>query len=255
MLRKWQQNFAFDARLLDEAGDGKDGSGGTGGQKDGGANGGGDGTGDQNSGGECQGEGDKKTGKKFEELDPEAQKIIKDLRKENAGLRNRSKLSEDTAAKLKKSLIEAGVIEADDEDPTEKVKGLSMQLAGTEQRAAILEAALDHSVPKASVEFFEFLVQKKMSSLQEGEELTDDDLAALAIEAKKQTGVAPEKSGLGNKGGSGTPPPQDKGGAGGNDLTAQKFAKMSMAEKSALYAKDPDAYKRLFTEAKTARLL
>jgi hypothetical protein len=169
------------------------------------------------------------------------------LRKENGDHRIKNKALVESHGKLKKALVETGIIKDDDEAPEEKLKTVSAQLNGSTVKNAVLEAAIEHGVGKENLKFFEFLVSDKLASLEDDQELTEDDLESLAVQARgRQSG----NSGTTSVGGKEKPDPQ-----GSSEVNLDQFVGMSIAEKDQLFKKNPDLYNRLFSEAKAKNLL
>jgi hypothetical protein len=224
-----------------------------------GAEGGGTGTGDQGTK-KAGDEGDKGAGQSEDDgkggesedskLDPKVQKMLKDLRDENAKHRTKNKELGAQSAKLKQALVEAGIIQDDEEAPEEKVKALSQENNSLAVKSALLEAAVEHGVPKDSLKYFSFLVSDRMSQLQDGEEVTEEEIASLASEAKarsaSKSGV--QNSSVGNSG-KGTPNPGGKG-----DVTVDQFVRMNMGEKSKIFTENPALYDKLMSEARSKKL-
>lgn len=175
-----------------------------------------------------------------------AQKLIKDLRKESADNRKKAKAAIEGNAKLKKSLVEAGFIEDDSEEPAEKVKKLSSQVGESQFNSAILESAIEHGVAKEDLKFFRFLVNEAVGELDEGSELGEEKIAELA-KAAKRSDKKPNKTSVDGKGG-GKPGASD-------ELTLDQFVSMNMGEKAALYTKSPDLYNAFMKQAKEKNLL
>jgi glucan-binding YG repeat protein len=188
-------------------------------------------------------------------LDAKTQAHIAKLRKEAASHRTKGK---DLASKLKasedqkKAILKAAGIE-EEPNPEEKIKSLS---AGNEQlasRAAVLEAAVEHGIPKAKLKYFQFLIQEAVGELAEGDELPEEKLAEIVKECKgggktANTNVEDDD----NKGDGKKPPPKpDTGGS----VNLTKFCSMSITEKSDLYQKKPDLYNALVAEAKAKKKL
>lgn len=184
-------------------------------------------------------------------LDPVAQKVIKDLRSENATARTKNRELGESHSKLKKALVEAGIIEDDSQEPEEKIKTLSAATDQLSVRNAILEAAVEHGIGRDGLDYFTFLVEKRASQLEDGEELSEADVEALAKEARGKTGGSTGTTSVGAGGKNGSAPPPGESGA----VTLESFLKMSITEKSALYNKDKPSYDRLFAEAKATKRL
>lgn len=210
--------------------------------------------GDEGEKGAGESEGEEGEGDQLDvdKLPDSAKKLIKTLRDENAKHRTKNKELGDKTGKLKQALVEAGIIENDEEAPEEKIKNLSEQNQGLVLKSVLLEAAVEHSVPKGSLKYFQFLINEKLEGLQDGEEVTDEDIAALAEEAKGF-------SGSGKSGGNSSVDGKGKGSApapGGNGaVTVDQFVLMNIAEKSVLFQKSPDVYNKLMSQARAKRLL
>jgi len=178
--------------------------------------------------------------------------LVKSLRDENAKHRNKNKdlegrftALEATQKKLKQAL---GVGE-EETDPAELAKSLSTEKQALEVELGIAHLALEHGVPKDGMNYFRFLLSSKLEGLEEGAELTEDDVQAIVTEVTK---VGGKKAGGGSTGiDASSRPNADATSA----VTAEAFAKMNLGEKSALYQKNPEQYNKLFNEAREKRLL
>lgn len=185
--------------------------------------------------------------------DPEKVKAeIKKLRAEAAKHRNKAKAVSEQLASVNgkmSGLKKALGVEDENEDPEAKLKAQQAKSDALEVELSVVHLARDHEVPKESEQYFRFLLGQKLESLEEGEELSDEQVEELAAEAKKVSGKpANNSTGLGG----GKKPPADNGkGA----LTVEQFVKLNTGEKSAIYAKNPSEYSRLFSEAREKRLL
>lgn len=192
-----------------------------------------------------EGEGDSQFD--IEKLDPRAKKLISDLRRENGDHRVKNKALTESHSKLKKSLVEAGIIEDDEEKPEEKLKQVTSGLQGATLKNAILEAAIENGVGKEGYKYFQYLVQDKLSSLEDDAELTEDDLAELALEARGRAGGASGTTSVGDS--KDKPNPKGSG-----EVTLDQFTNMNITEKTVLFKSNPDLYNRLFAEAKSKKL-
>lgn len=181
-----------------------------------------------------------------EKLPDNVKSLIKSLRDENAKHRTKNKDLSDGQGKLKKALVDAGIIEDDEAAPEEKIKGLSMELQGSQMRTALLEAAVEHDVPKGQLKYFQFLIAERLEMLEDDGELTQEDIAAIAVEARKVAGGSSQGSGASSSAGTKGAPP-----AGGDGrVTQEQFDSMGILEKSELYVKQPDLYKQFFAASK-----
>lgn len=214
---------------------------------------GGSGSGDQNSGSGDQnkgGSGDGTGGNQTMTLE-EAQKVIKDLRAEAAKYRTEKNNLSTRLEKLEKGIKAfAGGDEDDQEDTETKFGKLQGEFEALSVRNAMYELAFEHGIAKDDFEYFEFLMSKKLNSLEEGAEMTEEDLGEILGGLKtKSGGKAPANT---STGGSGNKPnPEQKGG----EVTLEQFVKMGMMEKSKLFQTKPELYNSLLMQAKGKNLI
>lgn len=181
---------------------------------------------------------------------------IKKLRKEAADNRTKKK---DLASQLKdseekrKAILKAAGIEDESEKPEEKLKTAVSANEGLAFENAVMQHALKNGVGSDQLKYFQFLVADRISTLEEGEELSEDEIAELAKQARKAGGKGPANTGVGNGGKGGTTPPP--AGNGGGEVTLGKFVRMNMGEKEKFYRENPDAYKSLMKEARQKNML
>lgn len=185
-------------------------------------------------------------------LDPKTKAYIAKLRKENAKHRTKAKNARNSNAELLKKFKEV-LGESDEEDPEVLAKNLKSENEGLALRSIVLEQAVEYGVGKDAREFFEFFVGKKFASLEEGEELSDEDFAEAAKLAKK----AARNIG-GGDGGGGSRTSVDDTNAGGNPnktkgVTLEQFKNMTVTEKSDLFIKNRTLYDELFAQANPKR--
>lgn len=170
---------------------------------------------------------------------------IKKLRAENAKHRTKNKSLEEqlgsmngTLGKLKEHLG----IKDDEEDPQTVIQNLKKEKEMLEVEIGLGSLAREHGIARDQEAYFRFLMSQKFEQLEEGAELTDEDIESIVQEVQKVSGAQKRQStGVGS--GAANP-------AGNNDgLTLEQFVKMGVGEKSQLYTKNPDLYSRLFSEA------
>jgi hypothetical protein len=187
-------------------------------------------------------------------LPPKAQKYIKGLRKENAKYRtsrNKHKQDyEDLAARLK------GIADGDENalTPEEAAEVLSQENGSLAFSNQVLRVAVANGISgEDELEYFEFLIGKEVSKLDEGEELDEDAIGELVAKVRKKhgggsasTSFSADKSKQNGK-----KKPE------GNDgkITLDDFVNMTMVQKSELYRKDKDTYEKLVAQAKQKRRL
>lgn len=206
------------------------------------------------SGGSGNPNPDSKDGNEDESIfsDPtKAKELAKSLRAESAKYRTKSKdleskLSsmEATLGKLKKALN----LEEEEENPEEKVQQLSEQAIVLQTELAIRDLAAEHEIPNQQLKYFKFLMSERFAALGDGEELSEEALNEVIAEVKKgSAGKGINGTGLHNND---KPNPDASSG-----VSVERFVKMSPAEKSLIYQKDPTTYNKLFSEAREKRLI
>lgn len=193
-----------------------------------------------------------------DELDEKTKAYLAKLRKENAGHRTKNK---ELISKLsmsetqKKKILEAAGIEVDTETPEEKLKALSGETQQLAFRSAILESAVEHGIGKDSLKFFEFLIADAVEALEEGEELSDEAMAAIITQVKKAGGGKTANTSVGNGDGKGGKNPPNPNPGADDKVTLEKFIRMSITEKSKLYETNLDLYTELTAQARAQRKL
>lgn len=172
-----------------------------------------------------------------------AQKELKDLRGEAAKYRTQNKTLSERLGKLETGLKGIfGEDEGDDEDPSEKVKVLSQVTQNLEVKNAMLQIALENGIGTDDYEFFEFKMGKALEALEEGQEMTEEELSEIisGIRTKGGKGVASSSTKDGTK-----PPPAKDG-----EVTQEEFNRMTITQKSKLYQTNPALYEKLIKTAK-----
>lgn len=176
---------------------------------------------------------------------------VKNLRKENKGYRQKAQALEEKVDRFESALKTALGVEGDDDvAPEDKIKNLTQMNEAKELRLAILESAIEHGVHgQEGVEYFEFLVNKRLSGLEEGQNLEDEDFAEI-VEKVKQVhggGGSPSKNTTFSE--SQTPNPGKPG-----EVTLEQFMKMTNMEKGEIFRTDEAHYNRLMQEARSKKL-
>ena len=197
--------------------------------------------------------------------DEATRSYIANLRKENAKYRTKAKNLEDRVGALDQRFSDFqsamskafGGEDGTELTPEQHIEVLGGQLEDAGLQNQIMLSAIENGVGKDSFEYYQFLLQKRLGEMEEGEELGAEDLAEIAQEARTKTvgagagNTSVGGQGAGGNGAGGNPPkPGDQG-----QITADQFAHMSIAEKSQVYQKSPDLYAQLMNEAKTKHLL
>lgn len=188
----------------------------------------------------------------------DAQKAIKALREENAKHRTTNKELMDRFGKLESGL--KGLFgDNDPGDPNkpieDKITALEAKIQeeaaireAREAEAALTQLAYDHKIPNDERDYFEFLIEKELGSLKEGEQLSQEAIEEIAKKVRVKS--APSATSV-TDGEGGPKIPSNKDG----EVTIDEFKDMSMGQKSALYSKDPALYNRLMNQAKQLGVL
>lgn len=182
----------------------------------------------------------------------EQKAYIDGLRKENAKYRTRAKERDSEVQGLNERLgrFETGLKklfgdEESDMTPEEQVEILQAHNEQLAVQSALKEAAFEYGIGRDDYEYFEFMVAKRLGELEEGEELTEDDLDDIANMARQRSG-APGTTSV--EGGDPPPPDQQAGG-----VTLEEFMEMGIGQKSVLYQKDRKLYETLSMQERAAK--
>jgi len=185
------------------------------------------------------------------QLSPKQKAYVERLRKENAKTRIKAKDLEtkysglsDRFGKLEGGLKKLFGEDVDDLPPEKKIENLSQHNEALALSNAMKEAALEYGVGKADYEYFEFLVAKTMQELGEDEELGEEDLAAIAKQARAKSTAKSTSVDSG-----GAPDPDEDDGS----LSLDEFQNMGIVARSALYQKDKATYEKMMLAEKGAK--
>lgn len=177
---------------------------------------------------------------KIDELPESAQKYIKSLRAENAKRRKDFNNMSTKMEKFEKGFKTMFGDEDDDEDPEKKLDKLTGDYHSTVSENAVLRLALENGISGAeNVEYFEFLMNKSLGSLDEGEELTEEMVAEVIEKCSSKIG-GKGKANTSTKG-DGKKKPQGNE----DEVSQEEFDQMGMVARSALYQKNESLYNKL----------
>jgi len=182
-------------------------------------------------------------------LDAKTQNYLKKMRAENAKHRTRANKVETELEGVKAKLKGLAGGEEDDTPPEKKIEELASSVNSLSMENAILSIAVQNNIGADSLDYFKFLVGKRAGELEEGEELTDEDLKPIIAEVKSKLGKSTQTST------SVTPNQNNTNPDGGGEITLEQFAKMGIMDKSTLYRKNPKLYESLMAQAKEKKLL
>ena len=183
----------------------------------------------------------------------EQKAYIKGLRDENAKYRTRSKERDSQVETLTDRLgkFETGLKtlfggEDDKLTPEQRIEALQEHNQTLEVQSAMRDAAFEYGIGKESFEYFEFLVSKKLDALEEGEELSEEELDEIAKSAKSKSASFNTSVGTGTEG---NPPPAITPGG----VTLEQFSVMGIGDRSVLYQKNKALYESLSAQERTSK--
>lgn len=182
-------------------------------------------------------------------LDERTKNYLKRMRAENAKHRTRANKLETEFESVKarlKGLV--GGEDGDDETPEQKIEGLASSVNSLSMENAILSIAVQNNIGADSLEYFQFLVSKRTNELQEGEELTDEDLKPILDEVNSKRKSTQSSTSV-------SPDQTKTNPTAGSEITLEQFSKMGMLDKSALFRKSPQLYESLMVQARTKKLI
>lgn len=200
----------------------------------------------QNPGGEGQKKAEGKGGIKTLE---EALAEIENLRKENGNHRTKNKSLEDKMKSYDQqfsSLKKAIGIEDETESPEEKVKVLSQSHEALEVELGLVSAARAFNIPMEHDSYFRFLLKEKIDALEEGEELSEEEIEAVAAQVMSYTGSKKKTStGVDDSKGGKKDPEEDA-----EEVTQEQFNKMGLMQRNKLFTENKDLYVKLLAGSK-----
>lgn len=180
-------------------------------------------------------------GPDFDSLDDKTKKYIKKLRDENKSRRTETNNLTTKMEKFEKGFKAMFGDEEDDKDPEQVLNTLKGQFESSVSENAILRLAVENGISGVeNLEYFEFLMAKKLNSLEEGEEMTEEDLDDILSKCSKGAGGKANTSTKDAGKGGGKDP-----GKSGDEVTQEEFNKMTITQKSNLYNKNPALYEKL----------
>jgi hypothetical protein len=188
----------------------------------------------------------------FNSLDPSVQSYIKELRAENAKTRternNLNTRMENFEKGFKAMFGEEG--EGQEFSPEEQIHALNSNYQDLAFSNAVMGIAYQNQVPHDKLEYFEFLMNREADMLEEGQEMTEEQLAGIIQKVKGEGFNASDANSSVSDNGAGNPEANNSGA-----VTLETFARMSMVERSELYRKNPNLYNSLYNQAREKRLL
>jgi hypothetical protein len=175
-----------------------------------------------------------------------AQKELKDLRGEAGKYRTQNKTLSERLAKIEGGLKGIFGEEDDDQaDPGEKLQRVSQVNQTLEVRNAMLQLALENGIGMDNYEFFEFKMGKALEALEEGQEMSEEQLAEIISGVKVQS-----VSSKGPANSTTTKDDQKKPADGSKKISQEEFNKMGIMARSKLFQENKELYNELMSNAK-----
>jgi hypothetical protein len=214
--------------------------------------GGGGASGDGGTGGQSQQTNQSNSGGKsgsgsIDELPEWAKNEIKSLRGESAKHRTTNNELKSKLDGFEQILKKAGLVNDEIVDPEKALSSVTAQAEALAINNALMEIALDNGLPKEQFKYFSFLMNEKLAELEEGQEMTEEDLAEILEQVGTGHTTQKANSSFAGQG--------KERKTGGDEVTLEAFSKMTIMQKSALYQKDQATYNRLMGEARGKGLL
>jgi hypothetical protein len=187
----------------------------------------------------------------IDSLPAEAQDIIKNLRAENAKYRTEKNNVTTRLENIENGFKQmfGGEGEGQELTPEQQIEQLQGSYEQMSFQNALLGLAYENSIPMDNYEYFNFLMDKEVNGLEEGQELSEESLLEVIQKAKgfnqSMDNANTSVDGQGNEN-----PNQNSG-----SITLEQFTKMNISEKSELYRKSPAVYNQYMKQAKENRLL
>ncbi len=186
-------------------------------------------------------------------LPQSAQDLIKSLRGESADHRTKNNNLNTRLEKMETGLKAMFGDDGNGQDltPEQQISQLQSSVENSSYENAVQGMAYEAGIPHGNYEYFQFLMQKEVGGLEEGQELSEETLAEIVGKAKgfSDSNIDDSNSTVLEKE-KGNQNPDQKG-----EISLEAFVKMSVTQKSELYTKSPEVYNSLFKQAKEKRLL
>lgn len=185
-------------------------------------------------------------------LPQEAQDLIKSLREENASHRTKNNNLSTRLESIEKGFktMFGGESEGQELTPEQQIEQLQGGYENLSYENAVMGLAYENGIPMENYEYFNFLMGKAVNGLEEGQELSEEDLLQV-IQKSKGFNATMDDSNTSVDGNNGNNDPNQQSG----EITLSSFTNMSVVEKSELYRKNPAVYNSLMKQAREKRLL
>ena len=187
--------------------------------------------------------------KDIKDFPEEAQKVIKELREENAKRRVEGKKLEDDFGGFKKKLASALGLDDEKDKPEEVAKRLLKEKNKIEAEHKLTTLAYGLGIKKDDIDYFSYLYNSAQKNLDEGQTLPQKAFDDIVEKVNRVSGKSNNSSSVG-----GSPPSDGEGGSDDKEklgkTTLDEFLSMSFVQKSELCSKDAATYDKLSAEAR-----
>jgi hypothetical protein len=187
----------------------------------------------------------------FDSLPKSAQDYIKNLRQESAEHRTKNNNLSTRLESIEKGFQKMFGGEGAEQDltPEQQIEQLQSGYENLSYQNAVMGIAYENGIPQDNLEYFNFLMEKAVNGLEEGQELEEENLLNIIQKAKGFSQSIDNANTSVDERGQGGDPNQSTG------LTLEGFLGMNVVEKSELYRKQPEIYNKYMAQAKEKRLL
>lgn len=171
------------------------------------------------------------------------QAYLKKLREENARYRTSAKTLEEKLGKFEKGLKTLVGGEDEQVSPEEQLEQIKAINETYLLENSLKDMALEHGLNKSSFKYFKYLMNEKFSSLDEGEEISEEEVEQFVVEAKRVGGQTAAKTSVKEDS---KKEPSDSN----DEVTVEEFMAMGIVQKSMLYEKNKALYDKLYAQSR-----
>jgi len=186
----------------------------------------------------------------FDSLPSSAQDYIKSLRTESAEHRTKNNNLSTRLENIEKGMKTMFGGEDQELSPEEQISQISQTNETLSYENAIMGMAYENGIPMDNYEYFNFLMDKEVNGLEEGQELSEETLMGVIGKAKGFNQSMDNTNTSVDDQGNAVKDPNNSSG-----MTLDQFSSMSVVEKSELYIKSPAVYEQFMKQAINKRLL
>lgn len=177
-----------------------------------------------------------------------AQSMITGLRTENGDKRTKANNLQTRLEKIEGGLKSMFGEKDDQMTPEDRVSHLSKANEEAEFNNSILMSAIQNGVGADDLEYFSFKMNKALDGLEEGQEFSEDQFAAIIQDVKGKSSKGQTNTSVNGKGGE--PNPNT-----GTTIKVDQFAKMGLLDRTKMFRENRPLYDQLHADAKIKGLL